>query len=82
MMKNIHSPPPPKKKKLVGIGSWESEIWPHEYPSSPIEISVNWPGSKHYEPGQFTLISMGLIIRHSCCQISGHREPIHVKFGV
>ena len=22
------------------------EIWPHEYLISPIEISVNWPGSK------------------------------------
>ena len=41
MMKNIHSP------NLVGIGSWGPEIWPHEYLICPIEISVNWPGSKH-----------------------------------
>ena len=74
-MKNIHSP------NLVGIGSWGPEIWPHEYLLSPIEISVNWPGSNSYEPGQlFTLISMGLI-RYSCGHILGHHEPIHVKFG-
>ena len=66
---------------------WESvhggpEIWPHEYLLSPIEISVNWPGSNSYEPGQlFTPISMGLI-RYSCGHILGHHEPIHVKFGV
>ena len=76
MMKNIHSP------NLVGIGSWGPEIWPHEYLLSPIEISVNWPGSNSYEPGQlFTLISMGLI-RYSCGHISGPHEPIRVKFGV
>ena len=40
MMKNIHSP------NLVGIGSWWPEIWPHEYLISPIEIIVNWLGSK------------------------------------
>ena len=40
MMKNIHSP------NWVGIGSWGPEIWPHVYLISPIEISVNWPGSK------------------------------------
>ena len=40
MIKNIHSP------NLVGIGSWGPEIWPHEYLISPIEVSVNWPGSK------------------------------------
>ena len=22
------------------------DVWPHEYLLSPIEISVNWPGSK------------------------------------
>ena len=40
MMKNIHS------ANLVGIGSWGPEIWSHEYQISPIEIIVNWPGSK------------------------------------
>ena len=40
MMKNIHSP------NWVGIGSWGPEIWLHEYLISPIEISVNWSGSK------------------------------------
>ena len=74
MMKNIHSP------NWVGIGSWGPEIWLHEY-LSPIEISVNWPVPNSYEPGQFTLISMGLI-RYSCGHISGHHEPFHVKFGV
>ena len=54
----------------------------------PTEISVNWPGSKQlwtrpiYEPGQFTLISMGPRYSYSCGHISGHHEPIHVKFGV
>ena len=41
--KNIHIP------NLVGISSWGPEIWPHEYLNyliSPIEIGVNWPGSK------------------------------------
>ena len=33
------------------------------------------------EPGQFTPISM-VLIRYSCGHISGHHEPIHVKFGV
>ena len=36
MMKNIHSP-----NLFMG-----PDIWPHEYLISPIEISVNWPGSK------------------------------------
>ena len=40
MMKNIHSP------NWMGIGSWGPEIWRHEYLISPIEISVNWSGSK------------------------------------
>ena len=31
--------------KLVGIGSWAPEIRQHEHLISPIEISVNWPGS-------------------------------------
>ena len=39
MMKQPHSP------NLVEIGSWGPEIWSHEYLSSPIEVSVNWPGS-------------------------------------
>ena len=76
MMKNIHSP------NLVGIGSWGPEIWPHEYLLSPIEISVNRPGSKQlWTSPIITLISMGLI-RYSCGHILGHHEPIHVKFGV
>ena len=33
------------------------------------------------EPGQFTLVSM-VLIRYPCGHISGHHEPIHVKFGV
>ena len=33
------------------------------------------------EPGQFTLISMGLI-RYSCGHILGRHEPIPTKFGV
>ena len=40
MMKNIHSP------NWVGISSCGPEIWPYEYLISPIEISVNWSGSK------------------------------------
>ena len=40
MMKSLHTP------NLVGIGLWGPKIWPHEYKISPIEISVNWPGSK------------------------------------
>ena len=41
-MKNIHVHSP----NWVGIGLWGPEIWPHEYLISPIEISVNWLGSK------------------------------------
>ena len=37
---DIHSP------NWVGISSWGPEIWPQEYLIRPIEISVNWPGSK------------------------------------
>ena len=75
-MKNLHTP------NLTWIGSWWPKIWPHEYLISPIEISVNWPGSYNcLEPGQFTLISMGLI-RYSCGHIFGHHEPIPTKFGV
>ena len=74
-MKNIHSP------NWVGIGSWGLEIWPHEYLISPIEISEIGLVPNSYEPGQFTLISMGLI-RYSCSHILGHHESIHVKFGV
>ena len=49
---------------------------------SPIEISVNWPGSYNcLEPGQFTLISMGLIL-YSCGHILGPHEPIPTKFVV
>ena len=67
---------------LVEIGSWWPEIWPHEYLISPIEISVNWAWFiTGMNQGQFTLISMGLI-RYSCAHISGHHEPIHVKFGM
>ena len=40
MMKNPHT------QNLTWIGSWWPEIWPHEYLISPIEISVNWRGSK------------------------------------
>ena len=31
---------------LTLIGSWWPEIWSREYLISPIEISVNWSGSK------------------------------------
>ena len=34
-----------------------------------------------YEPGQFTLISVGLI-KYSCGHISGHHELFYVKLGV
>ena len=75
-MKYLHTP------NLTWIGSWWPKIWPHEYLISPIEISVNnWPGSLLLEPGQFTLISMGLS-RYSCGHISGPHEPIPTKFGL
>ena len=74
-MKNLHTP------NLTWIGSWWPKIWPHEYLISPIEISVNWPVHNCLEPGQFTLISMGLR-RYSCGHISGPHEPIPTKFGL
>ena len=50
----------PHLSNLTWISLWWPEIWPHEQLISPIEISVNWPGSYYFlEPGQFTLISMG-----------------------
>ena len=54
-MKNPHTP------NLTWIGSWP-EIWPHEYLISPTEMSVKLASFiTVLEPGQFTLISMGLI---------------------
>ena len=75
MMKNIHSP------NWVRIGSWGPEIWPLEYISSPTEISANWSGSKQLWTRPIFTGFNGLI-RYSCSHISGHHEPIHVKFGV
>ena len=77
MMKTgIHSP------NLVGIGSWGPEIWPHEYLISSIEISVNWPGSKHiWTRSVYTDFNAANEV-HSCGYILGHQEPIHIKFGV
>ena len=74
MMKNIHS------QNLVGIGSRRPKIWLHEYPISPIEISVNWPGSKQLTRPIYT--DFNGLIRYSWRHISGYHEPIHVKFGV
>ena len=54
------------------MGGGGGEIWLHEYLINPINS---------YEPGQFTLISMGLI-RYSWSHISGSHEPIPTKFGL
>ena len=35
----------PSRSKFGEISSKGPEIWPYEYIISPIEISVNWPGS-------------------------------------
>ena len=76
MMKNIHSP------NLVGIGSWGPEIWLHEYLISPTKISVNWPGFKHlWTRPVYTNFNVANWVL-SNIDISGHHEPIHVKFGV
>ena len=76
MMKNM-SP------NWVGIGSWGPEIWPHEYlilaPLKSVYIGLA-PNS--YEPGQFTLISMGLIRYSYHAAISRATMNRHVKFGV
>ena len=48
---------------------------------SPTEITVIDLILNSYERGQFTLISIRLIW-YSCSHISGHHEPIHVKFSV
>ena len=45
---------------------WWPEIWQHEYLISPIQSSVNWPGSYQY----------------SCGHISGPCELIPTKFGL
>ena len=57
-------------QNVVGIefmgARWNGRMYTY---NSPIEFSVNWPGSNSYELGQlFTLISMGLI-RYSCGHI-------------
>ena len=75
MMKNPHKP------NLTWIGSWWPEIWPHEYLISPIEISVNWPGSKQLWTRPIFTDFNGLI-RYSCSHISGSHEPIPTKFGL
>ena len=75
MMKNPHTP------NLTWIGSWWPEIWPHEYLMSPIEISVNWPGSKQLWTRPIYTDFNGLI-RYSCGHISGSHEPILTKFGL
>ena len=77
MMKNIHSP------NLVGIGSWWSEIWLHEYLISPIEISVNLPAWFQTVMNQANLHWFLLGLKwYSCSHISGYHEPIHIKFDV
>ena len=59
--------------------------WWHHYEhcmDAPHSIATHLFYLHHsYEPGQFTLISMGLI-RYACCHISGHHEPIPTKFGL
>ena len=76
MIKAFHSP------NLVEIGSWEPEIWPHEYLLAPLKSVKIGMVPNSYEPGQFPLLSMGLI-KYSCGHILGpHHELIHVKFGV
>ena len=40
MMRSIHS------SNWVGIGSWGPEVWPRGCLVGPIEVGVNWPGSK------------------------------------
>ena len=67
-----------KPSHLTWNSSWWPEVWPHEYLFSSIEVSVNWPFPNSFEPGQFALISMGLI-RHSCGHISGHHELFHLR---
>ena len=73
--KNIH------RLNLVEIGSWGHEIRSYEYLFSPTEIGVNWHSSKQLRTRPICTDFNG-VIRYSCGQISGHYEPIHVKFGV
>ena len=81
-MKNIHS------LSLVGICSWGSIIWLHEYLISLTEISVNWSGSKQLWTRPIYTVFNGLfscscgLFSCSWSRISGHHEPIHAKFGV
>ena len=75
MMKNPHAP------NLTWIGSWWPEIWPYKYLISPIEISVNWPGSKQLWTRPIYTDFTGLI-RYSCSHISGPHESIPTKFGL
>ena len=72
MMKNIHRP------NLMRIGSWGPEIWPHKYLISPIEISVNWPGSKQLWTRSIHTVFNGankVFGFRACSHISGHHEP-------
>ena len=59
------------------------EIWPHEYLHviSPIEITVNWSRSNQLQTRPlYSDFNGGYSYSYS--QISGHYEPIHVKFVV
>ena len=43
--KSVENDENPHTQNFTGIGSLGPKIWLHEYLISPIEISVNWPGS-------------------------------------
>ena len=59
--------------KLGGNRFMGPEIWPHEYLISPIEISVNWSGSKQVmNQANLHWFQRGLI-RYSCGHISGYQ---------
>ena len=76
MMKNNHSP------NLMGIGlcrARDMAAWVPNYPHWN-QCKLAWFQTS-YKPGQFTLISIGLI-KYLCGHISGNHEQIHVKFGV
>ena len=71
----------PRPSNLTWIGSWWPEMWLHEYLISPLKSVFIGLVHDCLEPGQFTLISVGLI-SYLCGHILGPHEPIPTKFGL
>ena len=66
---------------LSCISAFFMTIFQQNLIKNPHAPNLTWIGSWWLEPGQFTLISVGLL-RYSCSHISGPHELIPTKFGL